>query len=320
MKQYKYDVSIVIVCMNNLKMLYPCLESIKKYTSCSYEVLVTAYLFTPANLKKVCEDFPWVTFIESNEIRGFSENNNLALRQTKGKYCFVLNDDTEMKMPVVDELVKTIENLPEEVAIVSPVTVYADESVQCCGRPYVDWWINLKSCYGFKNSVNITRYCNKEGIFQTYNIIGAAFLIKTDVFEENGWFDETYFFCPEDIALSDTLNKKGYKCYVNSDIKITHYEGMSAKSLSMVVTCTKPAQTKGVLIYFSKNSKLLYAINLLHYSLYTFMQSVYHYLKGFAKERPNTDYILAIAYRHCCISVWKNKTPKEIFAEYYSEL
>lgn len=49
-------------------------------------------------------------FVESNEIRGFSENNNLALRQAKGKYCFVQNDDTELKMPCIDKLVETIEN------------------------------------------------------------------------------------------------------------------------------------------------------------------------------------------------------------------
>lgn len=56
----------------------------------SYETLVVAYLFSKENLEKVKHDFPWVTFIESNEIRGFSENNNLALRQAKGKFCFVL--------------------------------------------------------------------------------------------------------------------------------------------------------------------------------------------------------------------------------------
>lgn len=61
------DVAIVIVCMNNLKNLYPCLESIRKYTSVTYETLVVAYLFTPDNLRKAKEDFPWVTFIESNE-------------------------------------------------------------------------------------------------------------------------------------------------------------------------------------------------------------------------------------------------------------
>ena len=39
-------VSIVIVCMNNLKNLYPCLNSIIKHTSVSYEILVVAYLFS----------------------------------------------------------------------------------------------------------------------------------------------------------------------------------------------------------------------------------------------------------------------------------
>lgn len=87
-QEEKPVVSIVIVCMNNLKSWYPCLESIRKYTHFSYECFVVAYLFPKENLEKVRNDFPWVKFIESNEICGFSENNNLALRQARGKYCY----------------------------------------------------------------------------------------------------------------------------------------------------------------------------------------------------------------------------------------
>ena len=77
-----FDVSIIIVCMNRPDNLYPCLESIRRTTvRVSYEVLVVAYMYDPAGLAKAREDFPWVRFIESNEIRGFSENNNLALKQ-----------------------------------------------------------------------------------------------------------------------------------------------------------------------------------------------------------------------------------------------
>lgn len=314
------DVSIVIVCMNNLKMLFPCLDSIRKYTTCSYEVLVTAYLFAPENLAKAKTDYDWVTFIESNEIRGFSENNNLALRQATGKYCFVLNDDTEMRMPVIDELIKTIENLPKEVAIVSPVTVYADGSVQYCGRPYCNWWTNLKSDLGIPNKKYIEMYCNKEGIFQSYNIVGAAFLIKTDIFKSVGWFDERFFFCPEDIALSDGLNRIGYKCYVNSDIKITHYEGMSGKSLSKIITCTKPAHAKGGIIFYAHGSSILTAFLTVYYSISNLARSLFHYLKSLKLSKPNTEIILAIAYWNVSISVWKNKTPKEIFTEYYRKL
>ena len=43
------DVSIVIVCMNNLKNLYPCLNSILKNTTVNYEVFVVAFLFSDEN-------------------------------------------------------------------------------------------------------------------------------------------------------------------------------------------------------------------------------------------------------------------------------
>lgn len=35
-------------------------------------------------------------------------------------------------------------------------------------------------------------------------------MIKTDIFRQMGFFDEYYFFCPEDIALSTALNRRGY--------------------------------------------------------------------------------------------------------------
>ena len=84
-----FDVSIIIVCMNNLSNLIPCLDSIKKYTSLSYETIVVAYMFSPENLSYIKQNYPWIKIIESKEIRGFSENNNLAIKIAKGKYCFI---------------------------------------------------------------------------------------------------------------------------------------------------------------------------------------------------------------------------------------
>ena len=53
-------VSIVIVCMNRLDNLYPCLDSLRKHTAAvSYETLVVAYRFSDDNLSKVRADYPW---------------------------------------------------------------------------------------------------------------------------------------------------------------------------------------------------------------------------------------------------------------------
>ena len=159
------QVSIVIVCMNNLKNLYPCLNNIRKYTSVSYETFVVAYLFSKDNLVKVKHDFPWVTFIESNEIRGFSENNNLALRQAKGKYCFVVNDDTEMKMPVIDKLVESFDKCPQNTAVVSPSILNYRGKVSVCGRPPITLKRYILKMFMLWNEQKDKHYINKPPFY-----------------------------------------------------------------------------------------------------------------------------------------------------------
>lgn len=103
------EVSVIIVSMNNYEVLSRCLDSIRTHTSTSYEVFVVAYLFSPENLQHLRQNYPWAQIIESNEIRGFSANNNLALRKATGKYCFVLNDDTKIESDVITSLAATFE-------------------------------------------------------------------------------------------------------------------------------------------------------------------------------------------------------------------
>lgn len=312
-------VSIVIVCMNNLKNLYPCLDSIKKYTSVEYETLVVAYLFSKENLEKVRRDFPWAKFIESNEIRGFSENNNLALRQAKGNYCFVVNDDTEMKMPVIDRLVEDFGKVKDNVAIISPKLIYPNGEIQYCGRGKYSYFLHIASFFHVKKYFDEKKYFDQVGLFKSWNIIGAAFLIKTDLFRNMGWFDERFFFCPEDIALSEGLNKKGYECWADADVSLIHYEGMSGKGTSMMQTATKPAGDIGSIIFLAGGNKfkeIFIRFEFLFESLFRIIFHRCHFL--FSKSVFHK--VMAISYAHSFYSILSFKTPKEVFIRYYNEL
>ena len=81
------EVSVIIVSMNNYEVLSRCLDSIRTHTSTSYEVFVVAGRGAPGGRRRGGRNYPWAQIIESNEIRGFSANNNLALRKATGKYC-----------------------------------------------------------------------------------------------------------------------------------------------------------------------------------------------------------------------------------------
>ena len=314
-------VSIVIVCMNNLKNLYPCLDSIKRYTTVSYETFVVAYLFSKENLDKLRKDYPWVKFIESNEIRGFSENNNLALRHAKGKYCFILNDDTEMKMPVIDLLVKDIEKLSSKIACVSPKTVFGDGRLQSCGRPPITWNTYLLRMLHLWKESNDKNWINKEGLFRSYNLVGAAFLIRTEIFRNIGWFDEYYFFCPEDIKVGTELNKLGYECWVDSDVVLCHYEGGSSRTkCNKTQIATTPAAVRGSIHYFSNGlvhrriiiTSISFFVNLIRLFVHT--------IKGIVNSKPNNNIYKAKATLNTLMYSYGNKSPKEIFTKIYTKI
>ena len=319
-QEEKPVVSIVIVCMNNLKNLYPCLESIRKYTHVSYECFVVAYLFSKENLEKVKHDFPWVKFIESNEIRGFSENNNLALRQAKGKYCFVQNDDTELRMPCIDKLVETIEKLPDKVALVSPKGLLGNGEIQYCGRAEHSRWHYFLGAFGLWSEKRANKRNPTHGIFKSYDIIGAYFLIKTNLFREIGWFDERYFFTPEDLAVSAELRKRGYECWVDADAEIIHYEGMTGKSMSPIQTATGPAGFVGAMMWRGGNTYLGYCLFTLLNLPYTIGQFVYHSLRSNHHGTPNRYNLLAKKERNILSICFTTKTPKEVFAEFYKRI
>lgn len=242
-------VSIVIVCMNRLDNLYPCLEGIRAHTGVPCETLVVAYRFSPENLARAQADFPWVRWIVSDGTRGFSENNNLALREARGQYCFVVNDDTLMQMPVIDRLVEDFARLPEDAAAVSPCIRFPDGRVQTCGRGPWTPWRYARHYLHLVDETRPTCWTMQEGLFRTYTLNGACFLIRTDVFREAGWFDERFFFTPEDIALGDLLNRRGRSVWTDADVSITHVAGGSVSALEAAI---KPARVRGSLLFYGE--------------------------------------------------------------------
>ncbi|SIO10412.1 glycosyltransferase [Fibrobacter sp. UWB11] len=319
MSENNCEVSVVIVCMNNTGYLFPCLDSLYSTTKKrTFETIVVAYMFSKDNLTALKDKYPQVTIIENNEIKGFSENNNLALRLAHGKYALVLNDDTYFTDALIDTLVDDIEKLPQDVAIISPTIEHINLKKNAKGKmPMDSYWRYIGSIFriNFPRSKKDLSYINGNGIFQTYNISGCVFLIKMNIFRDEGFFDEQYFFGPEDIALSTRLNKKGYKCYVDSDVKITHLQGATFGKTSVA---TYPAAVMGRLILICGNSLLKWFVARCCYTLVlTLTIAVYSLIEFFKKTEMQT--IKKIRYKNLLSVLWTSKTPKDVFTMFYGK-
>ena len=313
------DVSIIIVCMNRPDNLYPCLDSIRSTTTVSYETLVVAYLYDPAGLAEARERYPWVTFIESNEIRGFSENNNLALKRASGRFCFVFNDDAEVRGDVIDRLVADFGRLPEDAAIVSPKLLNADGSLQLCGRPpyparhYVMQQWHLFSEPADSTSGQVPVFDN---VYRTYNITGAAFLIRTDIFKKLGWFDERFFFTPEDIALGTLACRMDYGLYVDAGAEVVHKWRTTA---SKMMCATRPAAVRGSLMHFSDFKSGKYMLLAIPVWLAEFSKRIKAGI--IATIMPSMEHHMDLkVYRNITRSIFTRKSPKEIFTKYYRQI
>lgn len=309
-------VSIVIVSMNRMDLLRPCLESIRKYTTVPYELFVVAYMFSEENLSALREEFPWVKIVMSEEVRGFSENNNLALRQVSGKYTFIVNDDTYIDSRVIDNLVADFSKLPENAAAVSPKVVFPSGKVQTCGRKrFTPLGYIVRYCH-FVDEAKPSKWTMREGLFQTYNLNGAAFLVRTDFFKEIGWFDERFFFTPEDIAVGTVLNEAGYKVYADSNIVLYHIANSTASRMEAAI---KPARVRGCLIFYSSGRWLVYFLLGTFCWCFETLRAVKYLFKD-TSDPSSFEGIMAASARNVRRSIFTRKTPKELFMCYYLEM
>ena len=309
-------VSVVIVCMDRPDLLYPCLESMRAYNQVECEVWVVAYRFSEENLARLKSDWPVVKIVESRELRGFSENNNLALRQVTGDYCFIVNDDTRMQMPVIDRLLADFDRLPADAAIVSPKIVFPDGRVQTNGRAPWTAWRYVKHYLHKVDETVPTPWSMKEGLFRTWTVNGACFLIKTDVFREAGWFDETYTFTPEDIAIGHKINEMGYTVWSDADVEITHLAGGTVSRLEAAI---KPTRVRGALQFYSGGNALKYFL----LGSFVWCVEAVRRLKYLFADRSDPASHAAIMYAtagNVMRSIFTKRTSKEIFTELYRQV
>lgn len=293
--------------MNRPDILFPCLDGIREHTSVTYETLVVAYRFSPGNLDLLKQKYPWVTIIESTELRGFAENNNLALEQAKGEFCFVVNDDTLMDVPVIDRLVADIEHIPNAAAI-SPKIVFKDGKVQTCGR--APWTVcrYLKHYLHLVDETKPTQWSMKEGLFRTWTLNGACFLARTEDFRCAGWFDDRYFFTPEDIALGHRFNDMGFEVWTDADVVITHLAGGSVSRMEAAI---KPARIAGSLLFYCGNNRVKRFFLGSYIWLIEGLRVLKYTIIGHKEGRNKLMYTTA---RNVQWAVVSGKLPKQVFA------
>lgn len=229
------DLSVIIVNWNTRELLQKCLASLFRFTAnVSYEIFVVDNGSSDDSALMVEKNFPVVKLIASKENLGFAKANNLAIKQSSGRYIFLLNPDTELLDNALGALVAFMDSKPTA-AIAGPKLLFPDGSLQSSVRSLpllVDQLLILLKLHNFlPNLLPIKKYyCanfDYNAMSEVEQVMGAAMIIRREVFDHIGLLDEKFWFIFEEVDFSERALKQGLKIYYYPDAVIIHHKGQS---------------------------------------------------------------------------------------------
>ena len=223
MNQYPL-VSVVTVNYNQSAATCDMLESLYASGYPNLETLVVDNASPSDTPEVIKERFPQVIFIQSNKNLGFAGGNNLAIRQARGDFIYLLNNDTIVPENHILLLLNALTDDPETGVVSPKIKLYSDPDVILFAgfTPMSSITVRNKTI-GFAEK-DCGQYDQRK---QSAYAHGAAMMLKREVIEKAGWMNEQYFLYYEEIDWSTRIKKAGYSIKYIHDTFVLHKESLS---------------------------------------------------------------------------------------------
>ncbi len=210
-------VSLVIVNWNGLHYLTECWAAVQAQTYAPVEVILVDNGSTDGSLEWLAAQSPAPQVIRNTANQGFARANNQGIRQARGTYVALLNNDAYPEPNWLAALVAAAEADPQ-VGMVGSLMVFADapEVVQsagiCVDRCGVSW-----DCAGGESAA--AQGLTPRAVFGPS--AGAA-LYRRDMLAALGGFDEGFFAYLEDVDLAWRARWLGWRALLVPAARVRH--------------------------------------------------------------------------------------------------
>ena len=205
------------------------------------QIIVVDNASTDGSLEYLQPLFKEVQFIQSNGNTGFAKACNLGLQSATGDYVLFLNPDTLLAEDTVETCIRFFETYAEAGAVgvrmLDGTGTFLKESKRAFPSPVTSLFKLFGFSRLFPHSKIFSRYhlghLDAKENHEVDVLAGAFMMIRKDVLEKVGAFDEVFFMYGEDVDLSYRIQKHGYKNYYLAETEIIHFKGESTKRGSL---------------------------------------------------------------------------------------
>lgn len=222
-------VSIIIPTKDKVHLLKKCVSSILDRTDYKeYEILIVD------NQSKEQETYnyyssiigePRIRILKYDKPFNYSAINNFAVQSTDAEFLLFLNNDIEV---ISQEWLSAMLEFAqrEDVGAVGAKLYYPDDTIQHAGV--------ILGLYGIADHAHRYFPRSSVGVNGRINVIqnlsavtGGCMLMRRNVFEEVGGFNETMTVAYNDIDLCLKVREKGYLIVYTPYAELYHYESAS---------------------------------------------------------------------------------------------
>ena len=235
MNQTEPIISVIIVNWKVRKLLEKCLQAVISETKdYSREIFVVDNDSRDSTSEMVMSEFPEVTMIALPSNHGFARANNLALRQARGKYLFLLNPDTEVQPGFFQRIIEHLDRHPEIKAL-APKILNKDLTIQPSVRRFPNLlsqiMVLLKLSNIWPNHRLLRYYLATDFDYTRTQLIeqmmGAAMVWRRELLAEVGYFDAKFFIWFEEVDWCQRAQAKGVAIEYYPEASLVHYGGAS---------------------------------------------------------------------------------------------
>ena len=225
------DVSIIIVNYNTRGLVKHCLQSVRDAgIALDYETFVVDNASTDGSSEMLRERFPEAKLLAMPRNVGFAKANNLAMREAKGRFIFILNPDTMLIPGAIEAMTAHLEANPKT-AMIGPKLVHPDktrqESVHRFPTPMIPVYRRTPLGRLASAKTELDRYSMRGELGETVTEVdwmeGAALFVRREAIDQVGMFDERYFVYFEDADWARRFWKAGWKVEYVPHAEVLHY-------------------------------------------------------------------------------------------------
>lgn len=278
--------AIIILNYNSADDTVKYVNKIKSYKVLD-KIIIVDNLSTEAKTVEKLETLKSdkVHVIKALKNGGYSYGNNFGIKylqslNEKFDYIIISNPDIDIEEEAVEKCIQFL-NENEKAGLTAPRMVNgagkpARRSSWKIRKPVVDmvnstrlneilfWWALRKGEY------KALDYEKKA--LKVEAVSGAFFVIKYDVFEKCGFFDENVFLFYEEDILASKIKNLGYEEYSLNDITFTHYESQTISKVYSYFNKIKILQKSK--IYYQKKYNHINFLQIIIFEILNFWRKI----------------------------------------------